>query len=191
MTPEHPFYLAENTDNSNRPKPIGHEELSNKWVGAGHLKAGDRLKKADGTFGTVVYVNTLAETRKMYNLEVQSAHTFFVGQNGWLTHNSCDKILSNSVVGILEKPQGITDKKLQNIIDDLFRSNGKIPGGTAGAVRREQAKGVPVGGKFHDTKAKEYSAGLYTLIQKGNLSGRDLDIANAVYKDLQNALRGK
>ncbi|MFN8509823.1 MAG: polymorphic toxin-type HINT domain-containing protein [Deinococcaceae bacterium] len=86
-TPEHPFYLAENTDNSNRPKPIGHEELSNKWVGAGHLKAGDRLKKADGTLGTVVYVNTLAETRKMYNLEVQSAHTFFVGQNGWLTHN--------------------------------------------------------------------------------------------------------
>jgi len=79
--------LAENTDNSNRPKPIGHEELSNKWVGAGHLKAGDRLKKADGTLGTVVYVNTLAETRKMYNLEVQSAHTFFVGQNGWLTHN--------------------------------------------------------------------------------------------------------
>ena len=58
-TPEHPFYLAGNVDGSGRPAPQGHEELSERWVGAGHLKAGDRLKLADGSLGTVLNVTTV------------------------------------------------------------------------------------------------------------------------------------
>ncbi|MBB6100038.1 hypothetical protein HNR42_003503 [Deinobacterium chartae] len=48
---------------------------------------GDKIKKADGTVGTVKYVNTVAETRVMYNLDVAVADTFFVGTGGWLVHN--------------------------------------------------------------------------------------------------------
>ncbi|GEM49980.1 polymorphic toxin-type HINT domain-containing protein [Deinococcus cellulosilyticus] len=86
-TPEHPFYVTERSDGEPRPKPEGHPDLSDKWVGAGHLKVGDKLKQADGTLGEVRYVNTIQEARTMYNLEVEEAHTFFVGTQGWLVHN--------------------------------------------------------------------------------------------------------
>ncbi|GEM49288.1 polymorphic toxin-type HINT domain-containing protein [Deinococcus cellulosilyticus] len=88
----HPFYVTERSDSEPRPKPEGHPDLSDKWVGAGHLKVGDKLKQADGTLGEVRYVNTIAETRTMYNLEVEEAHTFFIRTQGWLLHNSGPRI---------------------------------------------------------------------------------------------------
>ena len=88
-TPEHPFYVKEHSDTETRPKPVGHEDLNDHWVGAGHLKIGDKIQRADGGFGVVRYVNTVTQTRTMYNLEVKDAHTFFVGTQGWLVHN-CD-----------------------------------------------------------------------------------------------------
>ncbi len=87
-TPEHPFYVKERSDTEARPKPIGHEDLNDHWIGAGHLKVGDKIQKADGGFGVVKYVNTVTQTRTMYNLEVREAHTFFVGTQGWLVHNA-------------------------------------------------------------------------------------------------------
>ncbi len=87
-TPEHPFYVKAQSDDQARPKPIGHENLNEHWVGAGHLKVGDKIQKADGGFGVVKYVNTVTQTRTMYNLEVRDAHTFFVGTRGWLVHNA-------------------------------------------------------------------------------------------------------
>jgi|GEM_PF-6259097 len=94
-TPGHPFYVTERSDAQPRPKPVGHEDLNDNWVGAGHLKVGDKIKKADGTFGIVKYVNTVQETRTMYNLDVAVADTFFVGTQGWLVHNENSKGLYN------------------------------------------------------------------------------------------------
>ena len=82
------LYLAGNVDGSGRPAPQGHEDLSERWVGAGHPKAGDRLKLADGSLGTVLNVTTVQETREMFNLTVETAHTFYVGTQGWLAHNA-------------------------------------------------------------------------------------------------------
>ncbi|WP_425145248.1 polymorphic toxin-type HINT domain-containing protein [Deinococcus sp.] len=62
--------------------------MSSKWVGAGDLKPGDELKEADGGVGVVLNVLTVAQTRIMYNLTVDSAHTFYVGEQGWLAHNA-------------------------------------------------------------------------------------------------------
>ncbi|AFD28243.1 YD repeat protein (plasmid) [Deinococcus gobiensis I-0] len=86
-TPEHPFYLAAPIDTQPRPKPQGHDDLSTKWVGAGHLKIGDKIKQADGTTGTVTNVITVQQTQEMFNLTVDEAHTFYVGTNEWLVHN--------------------------------------------------------------------------------------------------------
>ncbi|GGJ59581.1 polymorphic toxin-type HINT domain-containing protein [Deinococcus roseus] len=88
-------YVTERSDGEARPKPEGHPDLSEKWVGAGHLKIGDKLKQADGTLGEVRYVNTIQEARIMYNLEVEEAHTFFVGTQGWLVHNGDKNSFSN------------------------------------------------------------------------------------------------
>jgi hypothetical protein len=57
-------------------------------VGAGDLKPGDKVRQADGTTGRVVLVKSVQETRTMYNLSVDTAHTFFVGEGQWLVHNS-------------------------------------------------------------------------------------------------------
>ncbi|MFC6593191.1 polymorphic toxin-type HINT domain-containing protein [Deinococcus lacus] len=87
-TPEHPFYVTAKAGNGVRPRPVGHADLNERWVGAGHLQSGDKLKLADGREGSVVNVTTQAKTQEMFNLTVQQAHTFYVGTNGWLVHNT-------------------------------------------------------------------------------------------------------
>ncbi|MFN8510687.1 MAG: polymorphic toxin-type HINT domain-containing protein [Deinococcaceae bacterium] len=171
--------MAENTDNSNRPKPIGHEELSNKWVGAGHLKAGDTLKKADGTLGTVVYVNTLAETRKMYNLEVQSAHTFFVGQNGWLTHNCSlpkftqpgwiKKDLYSNLSGMVDKGKLSPDtlKKFEEALKGFASGRGST------GIKPLTGKGQSIGGELYKYELKILGKdGNYRLYGNMNENGQ-------------------
>lgn len=72
---------------------MGHEELNTHWVGAGHLVIGDKLKLADGRTGSVVNVTTQAKTQEMFNLTVDTAHTFYVGINGWLAHNASQPLI--------------------------------------------------------------------------------------------------
>ncbi|WP_235910277.1 polymorphic toxin-type HINT domain-containing protein [Deinococcus kurensis] len=57
-------------------------------MGAGHPKIGDTIKQADGTTGLVANGTTVQQTREMFNLTVSEAHTYYVGQEGWLVHNA-------------------------------------------------------------------------------------------------------
>ncbi|GAA0501059.1 polymorphic toxin-type HINT domain-containing protein [Deinococcus depolymerans] len=88
MIPERLFFVAQPVDAQPRPAPEGHSDLSKNWVGAGHLKIGDTIKQADGTTGLVANVTTVGQTREMFNLTVSEAHTYYVGDDGWLVHNS-------------------------------------------------------------------------------------------------------
>jgi RHS repeat-associated protein len=71
-TPEHPFYTADN-----------------EWVAAGDLEVGDDLRRADGSYGEVQAIEFIHQPQVMYNLTVDEAHTFFVGDGQWLVHNTC------------------------------------------------------------------------------------------------------
>ncbi|WP_026371044.1 RHS repeat-associated core domain-containing protein [Kallotenue papyrolyticum] len=71
-TPEHPFYTLERT-----------------WVEAGSLWVGAHVRRADGSYGVVQAVRVEQRAQVMYNLTVATAHTFFVGDQQWLVHNSC------------------------------------------------------------------------------------------------------
>jgi RHS repeat-associated protein len=71
-TSEHPFYV-----------------LLKGWVPAGQLQAGDSVRRADGSYGVVADVAHTYEPQVMYNLTVDTAHTFFVGDGAWLVHNTC------------------------------------------------------------------------------------------------------
>jgi hypothetical protein len=71
-TLEHPFY----TDEAG-------------WVPAGDLWDGARVRNADGSFGAVEGATVIADPEVMYNLTVEEAHTFFVGDGKWLVHNTC------------------------------------------------------------------------------------------------------
>ena len=87
-TPGHPFYLEVNVDASSRPAPQGHEELVEPWVGAGDLKVGDKVRQADGTTGIVRIVKAEQKIQTMYNLDVANLDNFYVGEQGWLVHNT-------------------------------------------------------------------------------------------------------
>jgi hypothetical protein len=57
-------------------------------VGAGDLKVGDKVRQVDGTTGTVRIVKTEEKTLTMYNLDVANLDNFYVGEQGWLVHNT-------------------------------------------------------------------------------------------------------
>ena len=78
-TAEHPFYVV--TQNDWLPLSWG-----GHWVDAGELQIGDDILQADGTTGEVRSVRVVADSQPMYNLTVDQAHTFFVGQGQWLVH---------------------------------------------------------------------------------------------------------
>jgi hypothetical protein len=81
-TADHPFYVVE----ANEWSPY---LSAGKWIDAGDLQVGDDVRQADGTAGEVRSVRVVAQRQPMYNLTVDTAHTFFVGESQWLVHN-CD-----------------------------------------------------------------------------------------------------
>ena len=75
-TPEHPFYIPE----------FG-------WTSAIQLRAGDILLLSNGNYVVVEKVqHEILETPiTVYNFEVEGLHTYFVGSNSILVHNSCKR----------------------------------------------------------------------------------------------------
>jgi hypothetical protein len=70
-TPEHPFFTEEDG-----------------WLPASELRFGMHVRNADGRYGTVQTIQFAFRTQPMYNLTVEGAHTFFVGEKQWLVHNA-------------------------------------------------------------------------------------------------------
>ncbi len=62
-TPEHPFYT-----------------LDRGWVKVSDLRIGELVRNADGMFGMVQSLVTIARPQVMYDLTVHTAHSFFVGE---------------------------------------------------------------------------------------------------------------
>ncbi|MBQ4524441.1 MAG: hypothetical protein IJA10_16095, partial [Lachnospiraceae bacterium] len=84
----HPFYVK-NAKN-------GEDETYGIWKASANLVAGDELLTDDGRVVYVeeVRIERLAESIKVYNLEVEGLHTYYVG-NGVLVHNQYGKKNTN------------------------------------------------------------------------------------------------
>lgn len=90
-TPEHPFYVE-----------------GKGWTPAGDLKFGDQIRQADGTFESVWLKWDIQKYQEMYNLTVDEAHTFFVGEGQWLVHNSgCNPKIFGEPQKTYTYPKGI------------------------------------------------------------------------------------
>jgi len=74
-TPEHPFYVSQKG-----------------WTGAIHLRAGDVLVNGEYAVIEKIQHEILEAPIKVYNFEVEDFHTYFVGENCILVHNSCERI---------------------------------------------------------------------------------------------------
>ncbi len=74
-TPSHPFYVNQ----------FG-------WTRAADLRAGDVLVLSNGEYVVVEFIQheILESPVKVYNLEVEDFHTYFVGESSVLVHNGCD-----------------------------------------------------------------------------------------------------
>lgn len=136
-TPNHPFYTT-----------------TGKWVEAGKLTAGDQLQRTGKAVGRVVNVTTTARTAQMFNLTVEQAHTFFVGVNGWLVHNTagkCDPLSS------LRNEGGFIDVVQKASIVEI----------KAGAVA--EAKIIPPGAPYSVERVAEIVAEQYRRRIKAGL----------------------
>lgn len=127
----HPFYVK-NVKN-------GEDETYGMWKASANLVAGDELLTEDGRVVYVeeVKVERLAESIKVYNLEVEGLHTYYVG-SGVLVHNDYAKGNSsnNSSNG-----SSITEMDLDELpqnVQDSFKKyddagwKGNVPGQTQG-----------------------------------------------------------
>ncbi len=84
-TPEHPFWVE-----------------GKGWVAAKELAKGERLVTPNEEALIVRAVKVEAVRGPpvaVYNLEVESTHTYFVGKQGVWVHNSCDEILTRYAGG--------------------------------------------------------------------------------------------
>jgi len=99
--------------------------------------------------------------------------------------NSVQTFLDN--LKIKTKPQ-VSNPRLQSAIDELFRSNATIIGGTAGAIIYERITGNLVGGKSHNEKGRQRLIQLQRIIQQEPLNPDDSTIATNLLDDLQSAL---
>ena len=85
-------------------------------------------------------------------------------------------------------PSDAQNSRLQNAIDQLFRPSDTVPGGTAAAVREENATGQPVQGKFHTQKAQNYLRNLQSIYRSGGLSEAEESVVAWLVDDLVHAL---
>ena len=100
-TPGHKYYLPFNNEKRNpneKSEHASYEGLTEKWVSACDLRAGDRVILAQAEdpkevrYGIVKEVKTeQSEVYTTYNFEVEDYHTYFVGVTGVCVHNKdCD-----------------------------------------------------------------------------------------------------
>ena len=88
----HPFYVKNVADD----KDISYN--SGEWKAASNLSAGDELLTEDGKIVYVreVRIERLEESIKVYNLEVEGLHTYYVGE-GVLVHKMCDMTTTEKI----------------------------------------------------------------------------------------------
>ena len=78
-TPEHPF------------------RVGGVWIPAALLQPGDEIRTASGTDVELRRIQWRRSPQTMYNLTVAEAHTYFVGNGGWLVHNACSRKLRGNL----------------------------------------------------------------------------------------------
>ena len=130
-TREHPFYTDEG-----------------EWVDAEDLEIGEEIRNLDGDYGIVESVEVITVSQAMYNLTVDTAHTFFDGEGEWLVHNQTGGSVTFSrgvypqsgtppmLDGILYKPN---NPLTRDILDYSGLTRNRRNAGTALATNLELA----------------------------------------------------
>lgn len=104
-----------------------------QWVQAKYLKVGDKVLLSDGKTAilTKTELEHLSEPIMTYNFEVEDFHTYYVGEQGILVHNSCRGEVVRKAWK-MEQQNAIDGKALSRdwTPDELIQliNNGKVKG---------------------------------------------------------------
>ncbi|MCL2853734.1 MAG: hypothetical protein FWE20_12035 [Defluviitaleaceae bacterium] len=98
-----------------------------------------------------------------------------------------------TVVNLNQKPI-VSNERLRNIINDLYKGRGGPNqignGSTMDAVRNEVMTGLPTNGRFHRQKLHDYLNALRRRIRAGDLDDHDTKVAEALIRDILDAIGG-
>jgi hypothetical protein len=161
----------------------------------------EKVRQADGTTGTVRIVKTEQKIQTMYNLDIANLDNFYVGEQGWLVHNgNCPNLATRPFAQNPTFNREIGEFYRGEWVNGVWESSDKYLGGLAGAIRRQKATGELVGGLDHFEKGYARMEQLERILRSGKintgngvydvLSEGDMNIARAMYRDLQKALEG-
>jgi hypothetical protein len=91
----------------------------------------------------------------------------------------------------MEKPN-VTNSKLQEIVDELYQTTDKVPGGTAGAVRHERITGIKLSPAGHGQEAQDIASQLNSFLKENpGISSNDQAMAKEMIRDLESAANGQ
>lgn len=120
----------------------------------------------------------------VYNLEVDDFHSYFVGDEPILVHNDYGKGDWNHHDKLYNQAQ---DKKLKDIIDQLYRIDAHIgDGGTADMLRYEFASGDTL---KHLQKAEDRIRQLTKMLSRTDLCEGDIKLIYSLLGDLHDAVK--
>ena len=182
-TPGHKYYLPLNRVNRNPKEELEHasyEGLTEQWVSASNLKAGDRVVLAqtggltEGVkYGIVKAVKTEeSESYTTYNFEVEDYHTYFVGKTSVCVHNagcganqSWSTIRKNYWKKQADLYKGASGRSASNTYDittdNLSRmAKGQAPIGTDGYsvhLHHRVGKAIDINDFYEITRTAHYS----------------------------------
>jgi hypothetical protein len=119
----HPFYSADRQD----------------WVVAEHLHMGETVATATG-FATLQRKSARKGTHRVYNLEVEGEHVYFVGKQRLLVHNSCPTDELDDFLKRIEDARSaansVTDVVKGNIAEHVAAAGKHFPGKSKAQIRK-------------------------------------------------------
>ena len=166
VTLRHPYYLAD----------------EQRWIPAGSLSPGDRLRRPDGSTVVVEAVSQLTVLRaRVHNLTVGGAHTYYAGGDPVLVHNArpCGGARG------ADEPKGLKDPGLAPKGKD-GRIGGVIPDSPKGMSREQLEVLEPQLRRSIDVRGRE-------LVRRGNKGnhGKRLAQESRLLRQIQKKRRKK
>ncbi|TGM85569.1 polymorphic toxin-type HINT domain-containing protein, partial [Leptospira licerasiae] len=119
----HPFYVT-----------------AGMWVKAKDLMVGDEFLTIDGREIKVASIQESIRDEKVYNLEVEDAHTYYVGKGGVLVHNAANY---NKTTGIFESNRYTFEQTDTSVLNKLFNKSSE-PGLLDKLLNKIGVKDLPV-----------------------------------------------
>lgn len=166
VTTEHPFWV-----------------IGEGWVGAGHLRADDELLSASGQTLWVEDVQSVEGRQTVYNLEVASAHTYFVGESQAWVHNEC-----TIRGGASKPPTGFTAPEPPSSLvrESLPELKGSIADSFEGTARLRTFK---AGERLHRSPSLTESGALEPIESPGSFWGTRRTVTKAGTESQYNVVK--